>query len=94
MKFTVSGIAKNGDKVTVMWEDGNLTGDYVTVKRAESLAKALEGERVGPVGGPYTESDHLLDPISTIMILREIIDITRVTGDAPLRPPLPKGAIG
>jgi len=94
VKYTVIGTAKNGDKVTVTWEDGKLTGDYVTVRRAESLAKMLEGERVGPVCGPYTESDHLSDPISTLVILREIIDITDITGNVPQRPPIPDGAIG
>lgn len=92
MKFTVSGTTKSGRKVVVMWEDGELTGDYLVVHRAKTIAKALEGERVGPVCGPYTYSNHLADPISTIGILREIINITRITGDRPERPPIPDDA--
>ena len=87
MKYTVTGTAKNGNQVSITWEDGRLSGDYVTVKLAESLAEALEGEPVGPVCGPYTTTNHLADPLSAIFILREVIEVQSAAGDVP-KPPI------
>lgn len=58
---------ENGEVLT--WKEGKLEGNDKLVKMIESEAKFLEGTAVGPPTGPWTEKDHLIDPISTVFLL-------------------------
>jgi len=70
----------------VVWEDGALIGDIQAVHQMEFQAARLEGQKVGLESGPFTMSDHLQDPRSTIIIAHQVFDKPQIHGDIP--PPL------
>jgi len=91
-KFTFSG-KRNGKPITITWEDGALSGDPDTVAWIKYYAAAMEGSIVGPVGGPYSTTDHLGDPYAASELIRSIFPgSVQVEGDLPLRE-CPAGAI-
>lgn len=68
----------------VTWDDGELSGFPFFVESIRGVADAEEGEEVGPVGGPYTTEDHLEDPVSAAVLIREAADeVLEWTGDVP-----------
>lgn len=87
--------AKKNNKVfSLIYEDGMLSGDEFAVRLVETYADALEGKMVGPVGGPWTETNHLEDPLSALFVMRDAFDkIIEITGDIPEPPEVPQEAI-
>jgi hypothetical protein len=77
-------------------ERGQLSGDPELVAAAIDRASALEGERIGPIEGPYSRTNHLASPISACTILADLFvpGTVTLTGDVPERPPIPPNAIG
>ena len=74
---------KNGKSVT--WDNGKVTG-----YRAKALmfyAQRRDGNQIGPIGGPYTTTKHLSDPISAAMLIRDILGERGIEwfGDVPER---------
>ena len=53
---------RNGRHASITWEDGALFGDPEACAWIEYLARVLEGQPIGPIGGPYSSRDHLQDP--------------------------------
>jgi hypothetical protein len=91
-RLVFSGI-RNGQLVRVAWQDGALSGDPECCMWIRYLARVLEGRVVGPIGGPYSSSDHLQDPYAASEIIKSIFPgKVQVMGDLPLRL-APKGAI-
>jgi hypothetical protein len=84
---------RNHRRVRVVWHDGALSGDADTVAWIRHLAALLEGQILGPIGGPYTTSRHLQNPYVAAEIIRSIFPgKVRMEGDLPLRI-APPGAI-
>lgn len=89
-------------RIQVSWNNGALSGDADAVAFAQELARDLEGQTVGPWEGPYTEHNHLQEPLSALIIISDAVAMlsgdgdsdTTVTGDVPERPAIPAGAIG
>lgn len=93
MSFTVTGRI-GAQSYTVTWDEGEITGDDAAVDAIEAYADAHEGKRIGSPTGPFTEVDHLSDPLSAAMIMDEVFDeITAEEGDVPKLPDVPDGAI-
>jgi hypothetical protein len=84
---------RNRKQISITWEDGALSGDPDTVAWITYYAAAMEGSIVGPVGGPYSTTDHLGDPYAASELIRSIYpgDV-RQEGELPLRE-VPAGAI-
>jgi hypothetical protein len=57
-RFSISG-ERNGQQISITWEDGELGGDPDTVAWIEQLAEMYEGQAVGMLVGPRTRHDHL-----------------------------------
>ena len=95
MRFVATGQLTGSSRIaSVQWEDGRLSGDAGAV--ALALLLATTADPVGPPEGPYTERDHLQDPLSAIMLIRDLFQpgTVSVEGDIPTRPAIPEGAIG
>jgi hypothetical protein len=97
--FSVTGVPLGSlypRRLTVTWNRGQLTGDAALIAAARDRAAALEGEQVGPQGGPYSGTNHLASPIAASTILADLFVPGTVTlaGDVPVRPPPPTGAVG
>lgn len=93
MKFTAKG-AIGGKPETVTWDDGKLTGSPFAIEYLRNMAEWQDGEPVGPIMGPYTEHDHLADPLSASILMAEMFgDSVEFEGDLPEREDLPPGAI-
>jgi len=84
---------RNGREISITWEDGALSGDPDTVAWIKYYAAAMEGSIVGPIGGPYSTTDHLGDPYAASELIRSVFpgDV-RMVGELPLRI-APPGAI-
>ncbi len=92
MSFSTTGRI-GSQTYTVTWEDGEVTGDQDAVDAIEAYADAHEGKLIGSPSGPFTEVDHLSDPLSAAMIMDEIFDeIISEEGDVPELPDVPEGA--
>ena len=76
--------ATKGNK-TITWDDGKVTGNRARSLRL--LARMREGKEVGPIGGPYTYKNHLLDPISSAVLISELFNYRGIewSGDVPER---------
>jgi hypothetical protein len=93
MSYTVRGLL-NGERVTITWEDGVLSGDAVAVELLELRARALEGREVGPPTGPFTVRRHLANPLSTVFLIRALLgDEITASGEVPIPSPLPEDAV-
>lgn len=90
MKYTVKGTYRKR-QVELVWKDGCVSGDEVICRllKIESDCQDI----VGPPCGPYTTEDHLSDPLSALFLIGSLINITDVTGDTPVVPDVPEGAI-
>jgi hypothetical protein len=92
--FTVTGrVSDSFEPVTLVWDDGRLSGDRVAIDALIRRALELDGRPVGPGGeGPFTGSaaDHLKSGLSVVSILTEyewhtVIFDPRFSGDIPRR---------
>jgi hypothetical protein len=98
--FTIRGFLREPnaprDPVRITWDSGVLIGDTATVRLAQSHAAGLEGLPVGPPDGPTTETQHLMSPVSAVIILADLFLAESITleGDVPERAALPAGAVG
>lgn len=93
MSFTIKGTFGNRT-VEITWEDGKLTGPPEVVQIIKADAKVLEREDVGPVGGPFTRTKHLSNPLSASIIIREVLDeVLESSGNVPSPPEVPERAI-
>jgi len=70
MKYTVFGKMDDKDSF-VTWEDGKLSGDPLAVALVTGEARAEEGHPVGPAAGPYTEKNHLANPLSAYCLIEQ-----------------------
>jgi hypothetical protein len=99
-RFTVTGYfpigATHPHRVTATWHRGRLSGSAELVAAAIDRARALEGERVGPEEGPYSRHHHLDHALSASIIISDLLihGTQTYSGDVPMRPPIPAGAIG
>jgi hypothetical protein len=90
MRYTITGILsgypnRSGNR-TLTWEDGKLSGDPLAILLVEGEAGKMEGRTVGPPEGPYTDGDHIKDPLSTLMLLTPLfVPGYTVVGDLPIR---------
>ena len=83
----------NGREISITWEDGALSGDPEAVAWIQEIAARLEGQIIGPIGGPYSTTDHLADPYAASELIRSIFPgSVEQEGDLPLRV-APPGAI-
>jgi len=84
-RLTFSGM-RNRKRVTVTWEDGRLSGHAPTVAWIRRYAGMLEGQITGPIGGPYTTTDHLHNPYVAAEIIRSVFPgKVTMAGELPLR---------
>jgi hypothetical protein len=93
-RLTFTG-KRNGHAITITWEDGALSGDPETVAWIRYVAKLAEaaGTIVGPIGGPYSTSNHLADPYAARALILEVFP-GKVRQEGLLPPRIaPPGAI-
>jgi hypothetical protein len=91
-RLTFTG-ERNGREISITWHDGMLSGDPEACGWIQRYATLLEGRPIGPIGGPYSSSSHLLNPYVAAELIRSVFP-GKVTmeGDLPLRS-APPGAI-
>lgn len=78
----------------VSWSPAGISGDEDAVRLIERRAAELDGALVGPPCGPYTDTKHLADPLSSFCLLEDVFDvITDALGDVPMVPEVPEGCI-
>lgn len=95
-RLTFTG-KRNGKDISIIWEDGALTGDDgldgAVLDWIEQYARAMDGHTVGPIGGPYSTTDHLADPYAASEIIKSMFPgSVQVEGELPYRV-APDGAI-
>jgi hypothetical protein len=91
-RLTFTG-KRNGKQISITWEDGALSGEEPTVGWIQRYAAAMDGKPIGPVGGPYSTTDHLADPYAASELIRSIFPgSVQVEGELPARL-APPGAI-
>jgi hypothetical protein len=84
---------RNGQAISITWEDGELSGDEPTVGWITYYAAAMDGHHLGPTGGPYATHDHLQNPYIAAYVIRSVFPGTvTMQGELPLRE-APPGAI-
>jgi hypothetical protein len=87
MRYTVEGKLADGRSVRIIWIDGRLQGDEETIRLVEHMAEMLEGveTEVSPTG-PFYTSYPLSNPLATLCVIREVLEIDRMTGKVPTVP--------
>lgn len=85
-----------GETRQIGWDDGQLSGDALLVRAIEEAALEAVGRELGPVGGPYSVTDHLASSFSFSELVGELAgwNVRLVSGTPPVRPGIPEGAIG
>ena len=71
MRFTLTGVLKDSPgagRLSFTWEDSHLSGDPMAVEALKAMALAMEGQLVGSPTGPFTETNHLAEPLSTVFL--------------------------
>ncbi|MCY9666699.1 hypothetical protein M5X11_17490 [Paenibacillus alginolyticus] len=81
MRFEAKGTIQ-GHEVNVAWKDGSLTGNGQAICMVLTEAANLEGELVGPVG-QQTDTKHLDDPLSAMIIIDRVLADAVFTGEVP-----------
>lgn len=94
-KFSLTG-TRNGKRVTVTWEDGDLSStDPAMVQWIQELARMEEGRPVRLMPAAPTFHDHLADPYSACALIRSVFPDPRtleMRGKLPTME-VPPGAI-
>lgn len=76
--------ARLDDTVIVVWRDGELSGDGLFVNPVNVEAALMDGARLGPPEGPYSETDHLSTPLGFCLIVERVLpDGYELRGDLP-----------
>jgi hypothetical protein len=90
-EFTATGKFR-GQPATVTWADGELSGDAEAVDALQRLAQEREGQVVALGDLHETETEHLSDPLSAYVLIRELLGRdAEITGSLPRPRPLPSG---
>jgi len=94
MKYEITGtiIDSRNPRYTrsIVWEDGVLSGDYYVVTLADIEMRVAEGVTVGPPEGPYTQTNHVTDPLSALILMIPLFDPDfHASGDLPERGHVP-----
>lgn len=96
--FSVTGKVKEdptGRTRTITWDNGSFSGDQKLVARVVSGLKILEGEPLGPIGGPETITNHTKSALTTLSYIESLMQgVPTFKGDIPARPQLPTDAKG
>jgi len=83
----------NGREISITWQDGALRGDPDACAWIRYLARVIDGQLVGPIGGPYVARNYLRNPYAASELIRSIFPGSgEQEGDLPLRV-APPGAI-
>lgn len=84
MNYTIFGIIDERP-VSISWLDGCLEGSPDALEELFALADVLEGKAVGPEpDGPFTFDNHLTDPLTTQILIEDILDeVTATDGTLP-----------
>lgn len=91
-QFTVTGKFKERT-AAVAWDNGKLSGDPEVVSLVQQSARDREGLVVSVGDFHETETQHLSDPISSYLLIREVLGKDAViTGTFPIPEPLPPGS--
>lgn len=91
MMFTAGGQV-GGQDVTIVWKDGTVSGSRFAVQLVLLESANLEGELVGPVG-QQTDTEHLHDPLSAMIIIARVLADAVFTGEVPEPGSAPPGAV-
>lgn len=91
MVFTAGGQV-GGQDATVVWKDGEVSGSPFAVQLILLEAANLEGELVGPVG-QQTDTEHLHEPLSAMIIIARVLCDAVFTGEVPEPGIVPPGAV-
>lgn len=77
------------------WDGGDISGDPNATLLLEATAEVYEEAEVpiGPPTGPFVTEDYLSDPLAALWLMREVFEVLDASGDVPLPPPIPEGAI-
>jgi hypothetical protein len=81
-----------GQSYPIRWNEGLRPGNPAELM-LYAQAMLREGETVGPPTGPFTSERHLEDPISTLIIARELFGDFEAEGDLPRLPDVPEDAV-
>jgi hypothetical protein len=84
-------------RYSLTWDGGELSGDDLPIAWVLARADELDGVLVGPVEGPYTSTrcQHLQEPTSALYVITGVFTKgAELSGDIPMRPAIPEGAIG
>lgn len=82
-----------GEKVVLVWRDGELAGDEAAVMLVRDQAALMEGRSIGVSPLWTTTTNHLSDQRSFLELCRMVMDVTSTKGDEPGPEPIPKGAV-
>lgn len=82
----------------MVWQDGQIMGDIEAQSVFEAEAELAAPGAVGPPGGPYVAGgpeEYLNSALAcyTLMVERVFEEVHSVTGDVPIPPPTPDGAV-
>ena len=83
----------NGQDMRVTYSDGDIQGDLFAADLLRQAAKRAEGQMIGPVGGPYTETNHLSEPLSALLLIEQAFEVVDTFGELPEAPGAPEGAV-
>lgn len=86
----------DGRERMLEWRQNGISIESDPVLRADLLAhaQALEGVRVGPFTGPYTDTAHLHSPLTTLVLIEDAFGpILRFEGELPQLAPGLEGAV-
>jgi hypothetical protein len=84
---------RNGREISVTWQNGALFGDPEACEWIRYLARVIDGQILGPIGGPYVARKYLRNPYAARWLILSVFpgDV-RQEGDLPPRL-APRGAI-
>lgn len=93
-RFRLPEIDQSSDAVRVLrWEDGELSGDVITLELLRIDASRYEGRHVPPASwatDTLTAAEHLRDPDSVSLLLLGLPAVmVDFTTDLPIKSPLP-----
>jgi len=77
----------NAPRQHVIWEDGRITGDSVTVFMLEDIINRFKNKPINITGlGPIRKGDPIKDPLLFVAVAQQNLRGVRVEGDIPVIP--------